>query len=65
MRVLPIVGLAGLFLIGAPVLGGLASVSGKTSAPQMNETVIVKTAPDGTWPFKLKASRKPAVSYWI
>ena len=61
MRVLATIALSASLMIAAPVFAGFES----TDAPPIaNETVISKTAPDGTWPFALKTNDTEPVRYF-
>lgn len=53
MRILATITLAASLMIAAPVLAGFDPAPAGASKPS-NETVISKTAPEGTWPFALK-----------
>lgn len=59
MRVLATITLSASLLIAAPVFAGFKEPMGPA-----NETVISKTAPDGTWPFALKADDREPVRYY-
>jgi len=65
MRVLATITLSASLMIAAPVLAGFEPAE-KVVAPSMNmnETIVSKTAPDGTWPFALKEDDKAPVLYY-
>ncbi|MFO0993895.1 MAG: hypothetical protein U1E67_18400 [Hyphomicrobiales bacterium] len=67
MRILATVALSASLMIAAPVLAGLKPVAEPTIQPHAaNETLVSKTAPDGTWPFALREeSAEPVVYYSI
>jgi len=52
-------------MIAAPVLAGFGPAA-ENPVRSLNETIVSKTAPDGTWPFALKQDDKePVLSYSI
>jgi hypothetical protein len=61
MRVLATITLSASLMIAAPVLAGFESNDPPRAT---NETVISKTAPDGTWPFALKTDDTEPVRYF-
>lgn len=61
MRVLATITLSASLMIAAPVLAGFEPDDPPRAA---NETVISKTAPDGTWPFALKTDDTEPVRYF-
>jgi hypothetical protein len=61
MRVLATITLSASLMIAAPVFAGFESNDAPRTA---NETVIAKTAPDGTWPFALKTNDTEPVRYF-
>ncbi|MBL8894193.1 MAG: hypothetical protein JNJ53_06300 [Rhizobiales bacterium] len=67
MRILTTVTLSVSLMIAAPVLAGFEPMPQPQAKTQSaNETVVSKTAPDGTWPFALKQeSSEPVVYYSI
>ena len=66
MRILKTISLSFFLIAAAPVLVGLGVNADSASEPSLRETVLVKTAPDGTWPFASKASaRRDTPSSWI
>lgn len=66
MRVLATIALSAALMFAAPVFGGfdIATTGASTRTMPLNETVISKTAPDGTWPFALKADDREPVRYY-
>lgn len=66
MRILA-TGILSVFLVAAaPVLVGIGVNADPASEVTNRETVIAKTAPDGTWPFSSKNSASTENSrYWI
>jgi len=74
MRILKTISLSFFLIAAAPVLVGLGVNADSASEPSLRETVVgktaetvlVKTAPDGTWPFAVKSSaRNETSSSWI
>lgn len=65
MRILAIVTLSASLMIAGPVLAGFEPAA-NIPVVSVNETIVSKTTPDGTWPFALKADDKePVLSYSI
>lgn len=65
MRVLTTITLSASLMIAAPVLAGFEPMSQRQAeARSVNETVVLKTAPDGTWPFALKRETAEPVVYY-
>jgi hypothetical protein len=62
MRILATITLSASLMIAGPVLAGFEPMPAATAT--LNETVISKTAPDGTWPFALKDDEKQPVLYY-
>jgi hypothetical protein len=62
MRIIGTLVLSTVFLAGAPVVAGLASSSDR-DLPVANETIVYKSAPDGTWPFEPK--RRSLDGLWV
>jgi len=67
MRILATISLSASLMIAAPVLAGFEPMPNlKVHSQSLNETVVLKTAPDGTWPFALKEEeQRPVLSYSI
>jgi len=65
MRVLATITLSASLMVAAPVLAGFGPAA-ENPVRSLNETIVSKTAPDGTWPFALKEDDKePVLSYSI
>jgi hypothetical protein len=65
MRVLATITLSASLMVAAPVFAGFESKDAPRPAnATANETVITKTAPDGTWPFALKTDDTEPVRYY-
>jgi hypothetical protein len=65
MKILATVALSASLMVAAPVLAGFKPMSdANTQAQKVNETVVSKTAPDGTWPFALKQEAAEPVVYY-
>jgi hypothetical protein len=66
MRILATVTLSASLMIAAPVFAGFDSQPSIKNTPSTNETVVLKTSPDGTWPFAINEEQTPQViSYSI
>jgi hypothetical protein len=66
MRILSTFALSFFLIAAAPVLVGMGVNADLTSQAPSRETVLVKTAPDGTWPFASKDSAQSETSSsWI
>jgi len=53
-------------MVAAPVLASFGSQSDAANDRSVNETIISKTSPDGTWPFAFKEEKAEQVlSYSI
>ncbi len=61
MRVLATVALSATLMVAGPVFAGLKPVVDQKPA---NETIVMKTSPDGTWPFALKKEATQQVIYY-
>jgi hypothetical protein len=65
MRILTSIALSASLMTAAPVLAGFEPMPDLYAQPQaVNETIIAKTAPDGTWPFALKDEATQPVIYY-
>ena len=65
MRVLTTITLSASLMIAAPVLAGFEPMPQRSLQAQIvNETIVSKTAPDGTWPFALKQETAEPVVYY-
>ena len=51
MRIWIVTALVGVFVFAAPILTSLGTIPA-IGQKTRNETVFLKTAPDGTWPFE-------------
>jgi len=64
MRILSTVVLSASLMVAAPVLAGLSPQFAVEKNHSVNETIVSKTAPDGTWPFALKEEKVEQVVYY-
>jgi len=68
MRILATISLSASLMIAAPVLAGFEPMPKLNIQSQhVNETIVLKSAPEGTWPFALKeeSNKQPVLSYSI